>query len=982
LTFPPREEQAEVNSETIKVLLIDEDEDDYIQTCELFSLVKVGRYAVEWASSYEEGLTVAGRREHHVCLVDYRLGERSGVELIREARQSRLSTPMILFTGQGDHDLDVEAMEAGATDYLIKDETSPARLERTIRYAVQLNIERCRAEEELGAYAEKQTVVAEIGRLALTGGELEDLFDQAVSLVARTLGVEYCKILELLPESDAFILRAGVGWKEEYPSGQAAFSVGKESQAGFTLLSDEPVVVEDMRTETRFSGPTLPHEHEVVSGMSVTIRGLERPYGVLGAHSASVRRFATDDVSFLRAVANVLAEAIDRKRAEVSLRQSESQFRALFENALDAVLIADDGGAYVDANPAACSLLGVSYDEVIGRTISDFTEQDAKAETPRIWEQFLKEGTMCGVFALRRPDGKLVEVDFSATANFLPGRHLSILRDVTERKQAAEAVERSERLLRELAEELESERKRLVEAQTLAKLGSWHIDLSTMAMIWSAETHRIFETDPAKFNPDHEGFLQFVHPDDRAAVNQAFALSLGRCSEGETEHRVLMPDGRIKFLEERWRVFHDEHQKPVRAVGACMDITEQVLSRRRLQETEDQLRQSQKLESVGMLAGGIAHDFNNLLTVITGYSELTLKGLDKADPLVHNVEEIKTAAERAASLTRQLLAFSRKQVLQPKVLDLNSIILNIEKMLGRLVGEDMELRSLPGVGLGQVKADPGQIEQVVLNLVVNARDAMPNGGKITLETANIHLDEAYARRHIAVQPGWYAMLAVTDTGHGMDAKTQKYIFEPFFTTKEQGKGTGLGLSTVYGIVKQSGGNIWVYSEVGVGTSFKIYLPLVDEHVTGPEAGPGRPEGALGTETILVAEDEEMVRHLARESLMKNGYTVLEAADGGEALLIAQQHQGPIHLLLTDVVMPRMSGKELAEQVVKLRPDTRVLYMSGYTDQAIVHHGILDRDIAFIGKPFTPNALVLKIVAVLQQNLSSSPGKANSVTRRK
>ena len=971
-----------MNSETIKVLLIDEDEDDYIQTCELFSLVKVGRYAVEWASSYEEGLTVAGRREHHVCLVDYRLGERSGVELIREARQSRLSTPMILFTGQGDHDLDVEAMEAGATDYLIKDETSPARLERTIRYAVQLNIERCRAEEELGAYAEKQTVVAEIGRLALTGGELEDLFDQAVSLVARTLGVEYCKILELLPESDAFILRAGVGWKEEYPSGQAAFSVGKESQAGFTLLSDEPVVVEDMRTETRFSGPTLPHEHEVVSGMSVTIRGLERPYGVLGAHSASVRRFATDDVSFLRAVANVLAEAIDRKRAEVSLRQSESQFRALFENALDAVLIADDGGAYVDANPAACSLLGVSYDEVIGRTISDFTEQDAKAETPRIWEQFLKEGTMCGVFALRRPDGKLVEVDFSATANFLPGRHLSILRDVTERKQAAEAVERSERLLRELAEELESERKRLVEAQTLAKLGSWHIDLSTMAMIWSAETHRIFETDPAKFNPDHEGFLQFVHPDDRAAVNQAFALSLGRCSEGETEHRVLMPDGRIKFLEERWRVFHDEHQKPVRAVGACMDITEQVLSRRRLQETEDQLRQSQKLESVGMLAGGIAHDFNNLLTVITGYSELTLKGLDKADPLVHNVEEIKTAAERAASLTRQLLAFSRKQVLQPKVLDLNSIILNIEKMLGRLVGEDMELRSLPGVGLGQVKADPGQIEQVVLNLVVNARDAMPNGGKITLETANIHLDEAYARRHIAVQPGWYAMLAVTDTGHGMDAKTQKYIFEPFFTTKEQGKGTGLGLSTVYGIVKQSGGNIWVYSEVGVGTSFKIYLPLVDEHVTGPEAGPGRPEGALGTETILVAEDEEMVRHLARESLMKNGYTVLEAADGGEALLIAQQHQGPIHLLLTDVVMPRMSGKELAEQVVKLRPDTRVLYMSGYTDQAIVHHGILDRDIAFIGKPFTPNALVLKIVAVLQQNLSSSPGKANSVTRRK
>jgi CheY-like chemotaxis protein len=359
------------------------------------------------------------------------------------------------------------------------------------------------------------------------------------------------------------------------------------------------------------------------------------------------------------------------------------------------------------------------------------------------------------------------------------------------------------------------------------------------------------------------------------------------------------------------------------------------------------------------------------LTVITGYSVLTLGRLDNADPLARFVEEIKKAAERAASLVSQLLAFSRRQVLQPKVLDLNSVTVNIERMLGRLVGEDIELRISPGVGLGQVKADPGQIEQVILNLVVNARDTMPEGGKITLETANIYLDEQYTTRHIAVQPGWYVMLAVTDTGHGMDAETQKHIFEPFFTTKELGKGTGLGLSTVYGIVKQSGGNIWVYSEVGVGTTFKIYLPLVDEQVTEPDADTARLESVAGTETILVAEDEEMVRSLARESLKMHGYTVLEAANAGEALLICQQHEGPIHLLLTDVVMPRMGGKELAEQLVRLRPDTRVLYMSGYTDHAIVHHGILDGDIAFIAKPFTPDALVLKVVEVLQQNVSSS-----------
>jgi len=305
-----------VTRETIKVLLIDDDEDDYILTRELLTEVKIGKYALDWAASYEDGLKIAGRREHHVCLVDYRLGERTGVQLIREARESRLTTPMILLTGQGDHDVDVEAMEAGATDYLVKNETPPVRLERTIRYAVQLNIERCRAEEELGAYAQKQAAVVEIGRMALTGGELKDLFAEAVSLVARTLGVEYCNVLELLPDGDVFILRAGVGWKEQYPLGQATISAGKEFQAGFTLLSDETVVVEDLRTETRFSGAPLLLEHGVVSGMSVIIRGRERPYGVLGAHTTSVRRFATDDVNFLVAVANVLAEAIGRKRAE------------------------------------------------------------------------------------------------------------------------------------------------------------------------------------------------------------------------------------------------------------------------------------------------------------------------------------------------------------------------------------------------------------------------------------------------------------------------------------------------------------------------------------------------------------------------------------------------------------------------------------------------------------------------------------------
>ena len=384
-----------------------------------------------------------------------------------------------------------------------------------------------------------------------------------------------------------------------------------------------------------------------------------------------------------------------------------------------------------------------------------------------------------------------------------------------------------------------------------------------------------------------------------------------------------------------------------------------------LRRSEEQLRQSQKLEAVGQLAGGIAHDFNNLLTVINGNSELLLRGL-RDEKQSERVQEIRKAGERAAQLTRQLLAFSRKQVLQPVVLNLNSIIPDTDKMLRRLIGADVDFLTSLEPELWPVKADPGQIEQVLMNLAINARDAMPQGGKLTIQTANVYLDESYAHGHAAaVSPGPYVMLAVSDTGHGMDAETRSRIFEPFFTTKEKGKGTGLGLSTVYGIVKQSGGNIWVYSEVGRGTTFKIYLPSVAEasEQRAPEAAPreGVPQGS---ETVLLVEDEEVVRRLARDILELNGYRVLEAADCREALSLCESHEGPIHLLLTDVVMPQMNGRELSECALALRPAMRVLYMSGYTDDSIVHHGVLDAGVAFLEKPFTPDAVARKVREVL------------------
>src|SRR5881275_876306 len=369
------------------------------------------------------------------------------------------------------------------------------------------------------------------------------------------------------------------------------------------------------------------------------------------------------------------------------------------------------------------------------------------------------------------------------------------------------------------------------------------------------------------------------------------------------------------------------------------------------------------MEAVGRLAGGVAHDFNNLLTVITSYSALLLEDLGSDDPKRDDVQQIRKAAEAAATLTRQLLAFSRQQVLQPKALDLKATVAGTEKLLKRLIGEDIQLTTVLAPDLGVVKADPGQIEQIIINLAVNARDAMPSGGRLTIEAANVDMDEAYVRGHAPASPGRYVMLALSDTGIGMDEQTKARIFEPFFTTKEKGKGTGLGLSTVYGIVKQSGGYVWVYSEPGHGTTFKVYLPRVDAPAE-PQAPPREAATVTGTETILLAEDDEILRPLTKGLLARLGYTVLDAESAEQALAVAGARQGPIHLLVADVVMPGASGRELARRLAQSRPETRVLYVSGYTDDAIVHHGMLDPGLKFLQKPFTPAALARKVREVL------------------
>ena len=387
------------------------------------------------------------------------------------------------------------------------------------------------------------------------------------------------------------------------------------------------------------------------------------------------------------------------------------------------------------------------------------------------------------------------------------------------------------------------------------------------------------------------------------------------------------------------------------------DVTERL-------RLEEQLRQSQKMEAVGRLAGGVAHDFNNVLSVILSCGEMLLADMKPGEPMREEVEEIRKAGKRAADLTRQLLMFGRQQVLEPKVLDLNEVLASMDKMLQRILGADVDLVSLPTQNLGRVRADPSSVEQVIMNLVVNARDAMPTGGHLTMETGNVVLDAAYAKSHLGVKPGPHVMLAVTDTGTGIDNVILSRMFEPFFTTKEKGKGTGLGLSTVFGIVQQSGGSVWVYSEVGKGTTFKVYLPRVEANVEAVRATEA-PTTLRGSETILLVEDDDQVRAVARGILRKNGYHVIEGRNAGEALLHSEGYPGTIHLLLSDVVMPQMSGPELAKRLAKARPDIRVLCMSGYTDDSIVRHGVLEAHIAFLQKPITPDMLATKVREVLQ-----------------
>ena len=635
--------------------------------------------------------------------------------------------------------------------------------------------------------------------------------------------------------------------------------------------------------------------------------------------------------------------------------RAEQRFRSLVQSSSDLIITIDAGGVMRYVSPSAERVLGYGAEHLPAQNIFAYVHPPDLDRFRAFFTRILRKPGFSAEegYRFRRSDGSWADLWVVGT-NLLHDSNIQGIvvncRDVSAQTRAEKARVEAETRYRTLVEQLAT-------ITYIAKLG-----LHGEWLYVSPQIEAILGFSPSEWLSEPGLWVSRVHPDDRRLVEETEEATFSG-KPFRAEYRMFRRDGKVIWVNDTAAVVHDSDGNTL-LHGVMVDVSER-------KQLETQLRQAQKMQAVGRLAGGIAHDFNNLLTVITGYAHSLLERDHPAeDEVRRSAERIGSAAARAAALTRQLLAFGRRQMLEPRVLNLNSVIAEMDKIMRRLVTENIEIVTKLGASLGSVKADPAQIEQVILNLVINARDAMPEGGVLTVETANLELDRGYADEHSTVRPGPYVMLAVSDTGMGMDADTQARIFEPFFTTKETGKGTGLGLSTVYGIVEQSEGYIWVYSEPGRGSSFKTYLPRVDQAAQAVLKPTIELSAIHGTEKILLVEDDRMVRDLAQSVLRNCGYTVIAPERIADMESVCREYAGWVDLLLTDVVMPGVSGRDLASSMTSLRPDMKVLYMSGYTDNAIVHKGLLDPGIWFLPKPFTPATLAAKVREVLDH-----PGKA-------
>ena len=906
---------ARMTPPTVRVLLIGADE----AVAGARRLLDAAAWAeVHRADAWADGMRAAATRAFDAVVAPCPLEGRAGDALAREAIGAGCRSAILLLAGRGGEARGVEALRAGAVDVLFDDELTAPLLERALRHG----IERRRLDEELRE-----------SRRALA------------TLLGNLPGMAYrCRneprwTMELVSDGCAEL----TGWTADELVENAAVAFGD------LIAPEDRGRVWNEVQEAVAAGRPFRVEYRLIAR-----DGLEK---WVSEHGVAVPTPGGGPVT----LEGLVTEVTERVRVEAALRRSGDYFRALIETAEEVFAVGNADGTLRYASPAVARLTGWEADEWARTSIF---ENVHPGDLPAVRQAFARALAQPGVpvaFEARmwHRDGSYRVVEVSAR-NLLDdasvGGIVYNIRDVTERHESEEALRGRERHFRSLIE--------MGQDIIVVLEGDGDVRFT------SPSVERVLGYARDELAGTY--LFELVHPDDVPAVLEVFDRAIRLPAQPQwSEFRVRHRGGSWRTLENiATSLLHDAAVAGI--VINSRDVTERNEAEAALRRSQEQLLQAQKMDAVGRLAGGVAHDFNNLLTAIRGNAELLLLDLPTGAPGREEVEEIRRASDRAAALTRQLLAFSRRQVLLPRVLDLNAVVGDMEKMLRRLIGEDVELVTRLEPALGRVRADPGQVEQVVMNLAVNARDAMPSGGTLVVETANSRLDEELKRTYPYVIPGEYVMLSVTDNGLGMDRETRERAFEPFFTTKAAGRGTGLGLSTVYGIVKQSGGFIWIDSELGSGTAVRIYLPPVAaaDPAATPEEGELAP--ARGAETILLAEDEETVRRLASRVLQRAGYTVLEAADGEDALRVAGAYAGRIELLITDVVMPRMGGRDLAARLLAQRPELKVLYVSGYTDEAVARHGVLDPGTVFIEKPFTPEVLTECVRRVIDEARAGSP----------
>jgi len=905
-------------------LLIEDDEDDFIITRDLLGEIPGKKFSIDWAKTYEQGLELMVLNRHDVCLVDYRLGAYNGVELLRAALERGCQAPVILLTTSGHQTVDVEAMEAGASDYLVKGQLEANWLERSIRYAIQ----RKRA-AAIAAFEQWRLAGfgAEVGLALTRRGSLTAILEKCAKAMAQYLNADLAQIFTFDAEANVFQPLANAGaLYDEYPTVPLlpAMQVDPAEAA-----EGKPIIVRQLLGADRMLNPEWIKRGSLVAYAAYPLVLEDKLVGLM---SIFTRNPLPNQIGEeMGSVANGIALCMDRKRSEEALGVSESKYRSVVESIKEVIFHLDTAGNWKFLNPAWSAITGFEVKDSLGKSFLEFIHQEDREQNHQVFLQIMgrKQDYSRHETRLLTKEGKLCWVEFDiqviATGEGAVEGAFGSISDITERHLS-------------------------------------EIRIQQLAAFPRVNPNPVLEIDA-------EGVLTYAN---EAARKMARAL-------GQSDLHAIMPPESVAIVRDclasgekklrnevivngrtlSWSFFPVLTNQVVHCYGA--DVTEAL-------NLEAQFRQAQKMECVGQLAAGVAHDINNVLTVVQGHAGLLLARTPADSDSAKSLKQISSAAERAARFIKQLLMFSRKQVIQTKLLDLNAVIHNLESMLTRMLGEDITLETVSGTDIPIIEGDTGMLEQIIMNLVVNARDAMPKGGKLVLATSVVDIDEAYTARHAGSHQGKFVSLMVKDTGCGMDSHTLERIFEPFFTTKEVGKGTGLGLATVYGIVRQHGGWVDAQSAKGIGTTFTIFIPASTQKlVTKDDFTTDIHEVKGGKERILVVEDQVELRELVREVLVAYQYDVSLAASGPEALRIWKNAGGRFDLLVTDMIMPGgMTGRDLAEELKRLKPGLRIIYTSGYSSELIGKD--LGRDsAAFLPKPYRPPQLAHLVRQCLDKN---------------